>query len=123
MDLRSLCNSVSTVINPNVVGDVYVSTGWTKDPLTLRQIPGYAAPVTGPIQIQALDGEDLKQLDGLNLQGVIKAAYLRGVLAGVIRPDSTGGDKIVLAGKTWLVVKVIEGWATWTKVAIVLQSP
>jgi hypothetical protein len=122
MNVREIANPIANIINPNILADAYVSTGYTKDPLTLKQIPSYAAPITGPIQLQALDGEDLKQLDGLNIQGVIKAAYLRGILAGVIRPKSTGGDKLIFGGETWLVVKVLEGWPTWTKVAIVLQS-
>lgn len=123
MYLRGIANNVARTINPNVLGDVYASTGYTQDPLTLKQLPSYAAPVTGPIQVQALDSEDLKQLDGLNIQGKIKAAYLYGVLAGVIRPESKGGDKILFGSDTWLVVKVIEGWSDWTKVAIVRQEP
>ena len=122
MNIRGIANNVAQTVNPNVTGTVYKSTGYTQDPTTLRQIPAYATGVVGEIQVQALDGEDLKQLDGLNVQGVIKAAYLYGVLAGVVRPDGDGGDKIVLSGRTWLVVKVIEGWSDWTKVAIVLQG-
>lgn len=72
--------------------------------------------------MQALDGDDLKQISGLNIQGVIRAIYLRGVLAGVIRPDSTGGDIIQIAGRNWLVVKVLESWPDWTKAVIVMQD-
>lgn len=86
------------------------------------QTPTYAAPVSGPAQIQALDSVDLKQLDGLNIQGTIRAIYLRGVLAGVIRPDGTGGDIVQIDGRDWLVVKVLESWPTWTKAAITLQG-
>jgi len=88
-----------------------------------KQVPTYATPISGPAQLQALDSKDLKQLDGLNIQGEIKAMYLRGILAGVIRPDGIGGDLIQFAGQTWLVVKVLEGWSQWTKVALERQMP
>jgi hypothetical protein len=122
MDLRGIANGVTTAVNPNKTVTVLRSTGYTIG-AGRRQVPSYAAPVTGPGQIQALDANDIKQLDGLNVQGTIRAIYLRGNLAGVIRPDGTGGDIVQIAGQDWLVVKVLEGWPTWTKAAIVLQMP
>ena len=122
MDLRGIANGVTSTVNPNQTVTVLRSTGYTIG-AGRRQVPGYAAPITGPGQIQALDANDIKQLDGLNVQGTIRAIYLRGNLAGVIRPDGTGGDIVQIAGQDWLVVKVLEGWPTWTKAAIVLQMP
>ncbi len=121
MDLRSIANSVSSTINPNISVIVRRSTGFTIG-TGRKQIPTYAADVTGPAQMQALDSKDLKQLDGLNIQGTIRALYLRGALAGVVRPDSTGGDLVLIGAETWLVVKVLESWPTWTKAAISLQG-
>ena len=122
MDLRGLANGVSSTVNPNQTVRVLRSTGYTIG-AGRKQVPSYAAPVEGPGQVQALDGKDLQQLDGLNIQGTIRAIYLRGALAGVIRPDGTGGDLVETAdGQTWLVVKVLESWPTWTKAAIVLQG-
>jgi hypothetical protein len=122
MDLRGLANGVSSTVNPNQTVRVSRSTGYTIG-AGRKQVPSYAAPVEGPGQVQALDGKDLQQLDGLNIQGTIRAIYLRGALAGVIRPDGTGGDLVETAdGQTWLVVKVLESWPTWTKAAIVLQG-
>lgn len=129
MDLRSIANRVSSEVNPNVIVMVKASIGFTIDGTTLAQVPAYAAPVTGPAQIQALDNSELKQLDGLNLQGSIRGIYLRGILAGVIRPDSKGGDLVVIAAPappaligTWLVVKMLETWPLWSKAAIVYQG-
>ena len=122
MDLRGLANGVSSTVNPNKTVTVRRSTGYTIG-AGRKQVPGYADPVTGPGQIQALDANDIKQIDGLNIQGTVRAIYLRGVLAGVVRPDGTGGDLVEVDGQTWLVVKVLEGWPTWTKAAIVLQMP
>ena len=121
MDLRGLANSVTSTVNPNKTVTVRRSTGYTIG-AGRKQVPGYADPVTGPAQIQALDANDIKQLDGINIQGTIRAIYLRGALAGVVRPDGTGGDLVQIDGQNWLVVKVLEGWPTWTKAAIVLQG-
>ena len=121
MDLRSLANGITQSVNPNTLVVVRRSTGYTIG-AGARQVPTYAAPVEGPANIQALDANDIKQLDGLNIQGTLRAIYLRGALAGVIRPDGTGGDLVAFGGQTWLVCKVLESWPTWTKAAIVLQG-
>lgn len=120
MDLRGIANQVSNVVNGNIAVTVRLSTGYTIG-AGRKQEPAYT-DYTGFGQLQALDGEDLKQLDGLNIQGAVKAIYLYGALAGVVRPDSKGGDLVVIAGKTWLIVKVLEGWSTWTKAAIQYQG-
>jgi hypothetical protein len=128
MDLRGIANGVTSTVNPNETVTVLRSTGFTTG-AGAKQVPSYAAPVTGPGQIQALDADDIKQLDGLNIQGTIRAIYLRGTLAGVVRPNQTGGDLVTIAAPapvalrgTWLVVKVLESWPDWTKAAIVLQG-
>lgn len=128
MDLRGIANGVTTAVNPNQTVTVLRSTGFTTG-AGAKQVPTYAAPVSGPGQIQALDADDIKQLDGLNIQGTIRAIYLRGTLAGVVRPNQTGGDLVTIAAPapvalrgTWLVVKVLESWPDWTKAAIVLQG-
>lgn len=128
MDLRGIANQVSNTVNPNITVVLQTSAGYTIG-AGQRQVPSYNPPVTGPAQVQALDNSDLKQLDGLNIQGSIRAIYLRGALAGVIRPDSKGGDIITIAAPaplqlqgTWLVTKVLESWPDWTKAAIVKQG-
>jgi hypothetical protein len=126
MDLRGIANGISSVVNANTQVSVKRSTGYTIG-ADRRQVPAYADPVTGFAQIQALDALELKQLDGLNIQGVIRGIYLRGPLAGTIRATSQGGDMITVASGvhagTWLVAKVLETWPSWTKAAIVLQVP
>lgn len=129
MDLRGYANTVSNAVNPNFIVSVKRSTGSTPG-AGLKQVPTYAAPVSGPAQLQALDSSELRQIEGLNLQGVIRGIYLRGNLAGVVRPNSTGGDLVIIASPapaafvgTWLVVKVLETWPLWAKAVIVLQEP
>lgn len=120
MDLRSIANGVANTVNANVMVSVKRSIGYTVG-TGRKQIPTFAQAVDGLAQVQALDGSDLKQLDGLNIQGTIRAIYLRGKLAGVVRPDGEGGDIVTMDGADWLVVKVLESWPTWTKAAIVKQ--
>lgn len=124
MDLRGIANGVSSTVNPNELVSVSRSTGFTVG-AGGRQVPTYAAEVSGFAQVQALDGDELKQLDSLNIQGVLRAIYLRGALAGVIRPNQTGGDLVKRknGAETWLVVKVLEQWPDWVKAAIQLQGP
>ena len=123
MDLRSIANGVSSVINNNTQVVVLKSDGYSIVGAGRKQVPLYKTPLLGYAQIQALDAADLKQLDSLNIQGTIRAAYFRGALAGVIRPTGVGGDLVRFANQTWLVVRVLESWPNWTKVAIVLQEP
>ena len=121
MNLRAIANAATQSINSNTPVTVKVSSGYTIDPTTRRQVPAYTTE-TGKANIQALDGKDLKQLDGLNIQGTIRAAYLYGNLAGIVRPDSKGGDLVEFNSQSWLVVKVLETWPDWCKVAIVYQG-
>lgn len=121
MDLRGIANSATSTVNPNIMVSVERSNGFTVDG-GARQVPAYATAVVGPANVQALDNDDLKHLDGINIQGTIRAIYLKGSLAGVIRPNSKGGDKITIGSEVWLVVKVIESWPNWTKAAIVYQG-
>ena len=129
MDLRGIANQVSDTVNPNIIVSVKLSTGYTTG-AAYKQIPSYAAPVSGPAQIQALDSADLRQIEGMNLEGVLRAIYFRGALAGVVRANSQGGDLVVIApGRlvtpalygTWLIAKVLESWPLWTKAVIVQQ--
>ena len=125
MDLRGIANSCSNVVNPNITVTWQKSTGFTIGNAG-KQIPTYAAGVIGPAQVQALDNSQLKQLEGLNIQGDIRALYMYGNLAGVIRPNQQGGDLIVISSGplqgTWLITKTLESWPAWTAVAIVKQG-
>ena len=129
MDLRSISNQVSDTVNLNIPVTLQSSTGFTIG-AGLRQVPTYTS-TAGFAQVQALDNSDLKQLDGLNIQGSIRAIYFKGILAGVVRANTQGGDLVVIGASaavppalvgTWLIVKVLESWPNWAKAAIVLQA-
>ena len=53
MDLRGIVNGVSSTVNPNKTVTVRRSTGYTIG-AGRKQVPSYAAPVSGPGQVQAL---------------------------------------------------------------------
>lgn len=131
MDLRGIANQVSNVVNPNIIVTWRASDGFTIGTAG-KQVPAYLTGLTGPAQVQALDNSDLKKIEGLNIQGSLRALYMRGNLAAVIRPDSKGGDLIVIGPQrgapallvgTWLTSKVLESWPDWTKVVIIKQNP
>lgn len=123
MDLRGIANGATSSVNPNENVSILRSTGYTIG-TGAKQVPTYAAADPASANVQALDSVDLKQLEGLNIQGTTRAIYIRGSLLGTSRPDVKGGD-IVQRGDAgnWLVVKVLEAWPNWTKAAIVKQVP
>jgi hypothetical protein len=129
VNLRGIANSAIQAINPNIAITVQSPNGFTIDPTTLRQVPGYIT-TTGFGQLQALDNDDLKQLFGLNIQGTIRAMYLYGSIAGVIRPDASSQSHVIFVSneggivktREWGVFKVLETWPDWCKVALVYQG-
>lgn len=129
MNLRGIANQYTQTINPNIPVTVKSPNGFTIDPTTRRQIANYIT-TTGEGQLQALDGDDLKQMAGLNIQGAIRAMYLYGSIAGVIRPDSSPQSHVIFSSneggivksREWGVFKVLETWPDWCKVALVYQD-
>jgi hypothetical protein len=121
MDLRSIANTVTDTVNPNISVTVKVSTGYTIGS-GLKQVPSYADPVTGFAQVQALTAADLRHLDGLNIQGATKSIILRGPLDAIVRVNSQGGDLVIIDSQTWLTVAVLEQWPLWSRCAIQLQD-
>ena len=122
MDLRGIANAATDTVNPNISVTVQASAGYTVG-AGLKQIPAYAAPVTGFAQVQALTAADLRHLDGLNIQGATRSIILRGELNAVVRTNSQGGDLVTIGSDTWLTVAVLEQWPLWTRAAIQWQVP
>lgn len=123
MDMMGLANStISTTVSPNAMVNLYSSTGYDIGG-GRRQLSHYADPVSLAASVQALDGADLRQVEGLNIQGTLRAIYLRMSVSGISRPKAKGGDLIKFDGDTWLIAKVLETWPLWTKAVMVLQEP
>lgn len=123
MNLHGIVAGAIGAINPNVLGTLRMSVGYSimQDG---TQLPQYAEFVGVPCQVQELTSADIKQLDGLNVQGSQLAVYLNGNgWRGVVRVGARGGDLLTLSdGTVWLVTAVLEQWPDWTKIAITLQN-
>ncbi len=126
VNLRAAVNAQTRAINPNVSATLSQSTGSILKPGGVR-VPTYSTTAI-VLQVQALSFGDLQQLDGLNIQGVRRAVYANGAIAGLIRAAQKGGDIITFSpgqfpeGDTWLCVHVLEQWPNWCKIAITLQD-
>lgn len=103
------------------------SDGFTTTP-DYRQVPAYKGAQTIQAQIQSMSADELKKVEGMNIQGVKRALYIEGQAAGVIRCDAKGGDLFQFPeirngpNKTWLAVLALETWPDWVKVVVTLQD-
>lgn len=109
-----------------------VSTGSTTS-ASGAQTPNYAADVDVGAQVQPLEGDDLKQIEYLNMQGVMRKVYAYGSIQGIVRPALKGGDLLVFpldgVSRLWKVVHVLETWTPqgvnvtgWCSVVAALQD-
>lgn len=127
MNLNALVAPITRAVTPGVTCELWLSKKATTDAAGKRT-PQYDR-VTGVVaDVQAVSGEDLMQLDSLNIQGVERVAYLQGNVEGINRVRGKGGDLLVIASPaadagSWLVKAVLETWGTggWCKVALALQ--
>lgn len=120
MNLHGIVSGAIGSVNPFVSATIQVSTGYTTT-ADFRQVPSYDTHAAS-VQVQALTFEDLKKLDGLNIQGIRRALYIAGAWNGVIRADARGGDLITMPdGTVWLAVLELEAWPDWTKIAVTRQ--
>jgi hypothetical protein len=125
MNLHNVVRGHIGAVNPNMVVSVQVSTGYVTGLCGVRT-PTYAPAVSVQAQVQPLEWPDLRQIDGLNLQGTKRVIYLNGEIDGLVRVTNQGGDLITFPdGTVWLIVQILEGFsqtAGWTKALIVLQN-
>lgn len=127
IDVHSAANLAVQVVNPDLLGTFYASTGSTSS-VSYAQVPTYAAPVNVPMQVQGVSARDLKQLEGMNAQGVLRSVHMFGNTQGVVRVNQEGGDLLYFAEiptgtpRMWKVVKVMETWPTWSRVIVNLQT-
>lgn len=123
MNLHAIANGAVTAINPNTVGVIYSSAGYTTAPSGARS-PTFTASDPVQMQVQALSGHELAHLDSLNIQGILRAIYVNGSVEGADRATGKGGDILAFNGQWWLVTVVLEPWDAngWTKVAATQQN-
>ena len=122
MNLHAIVSGAIGAVNPFASATLYASAGSTTNADGSRT-PAYAAPVTINAQVQQLTTFNLRQLEGLNLQGVTHKIYFSGHAQGVVRVLAKGGDLIAMAdGTIWLVATVFEQWPDWVAVGVTLQN-
>lgn len=126
MNLRQLANGVTQNINPNIPATWIQSTGYT------TAADGKRTPTTSSstiqIQAQGLSASDMRHVDALNIEGVVRSVHMYGNVQGVVRADQKGGDILQFpeipggASRNWLIVQVMETWPEWSRVLVVLQK-
>lgn len=130
LDLRTIANGAIQGINPDLQITILQPDGYAIDPGTLVQVPNWIEqPALG--NVQSMSSDDLTQVSALNIEGTMRAVYLRGNYNGIFRPGQqpntvlrfTTNESGTTAERDWNVFKVLEVWQTWCKVAVVLQLP
>ncbi|HDR9087363.1 TPA: hypothetical protein QDB10_003280 [Burkholderia vietnamiensis] len=129
MNLHGIVSGMIGTVNPFVPVTLQQSSGYATAPDGERTPAYTASPQT--VQVQALSADEIQHLDGLNIQGVLRKAYLNGDWRGVYRATNQGGDLLQFAvvagvpaslqGTTWKVVRVFETWPDWCALAIQQQ--
>lgn len=134
INVRALANRSVQRVNPNVAATLRRSTGYTTGD-SGKRAPSYAPDEPIIVQVQSLTQSELEHLNNLNISNGQASVFVNTQLSSVDRPSQSGGDLIVfdtdpripasLRGQTWLVVALLEGWATagWCKAAITSQMP
>ncbi|MDH0356963.1 hypothetical protein [Morganella sp. GD04133] len=121
MNLRGIANGMTSRINPNItaIGRRYkgetIGTG-------RKPVPEYYPDEEVTVQLQPLSDGDLKHVDGMNLQGLVKTLFINGAYYGANRTLKKGGDLFIIDGQEWLVVDPVELWPDWSRVIICLQT-
>ena len=123
MNLRSLANGSTRAVRPNKPVVWQRSAGWVQDPDTMLRVPAYQT-INIQAQIQAVTSDDLKLMDGLNIQGYHRCVYLNSRALGAVRNEMKGGDLFLFGGQTWKVTLVPEDWddCGWSRVIVTLQQ-
>jgi hypothetical protein len=123
MNLNAMAAGLARAVNPSSEATLWVGNGqYNTSPDGVRT-PRWIAQYPVTVDVQESTSKDLRQLDGLNVQGVTNVAYVNGDLNAVSRVRRTGGDMITLqdSRETYLVATVLEQWGPWCKVALTLQ--
>lgn len=122
MDLLSITSGAIEAINPRAALQWQASTGSSVGP-SGKRTPSYANAVTVQGQVQPLTGKDLRQIEGLNLQGTLTAIYFEGSVDAIVRSANKGGDLVTDPdNNVWLVNQVLEAWPDWCRVVATLQN-
>ncbi len=127
MNLRRIANGLTSRVNRNIPATLVRSTGGYTTNADGTRVP-YTENVPVRAQVQGVSAKDLQHLDGLNIQGVMRSVHLSGDVEGAVRVDQRGGDILLFsetpgsAPQSWKIAMVMETWADWCRVIVVLQA-
>lgn len=123
MNLNAVAAGLTRAVNPPVDAILWIGTGEYETSPDGSRTPKWAAQFPVTIDFQETTSKDMKQLDGLNIQGNTAVAYVNGALNAINRVRRKGGDMVTLigTGENHLIVAVLEQWGEWCKVALTLQ--
>jgi hypothetical protein len=128
VNLHAAIRGAINSINPNQQISWSAYQSCPIDTNTGIATPQYAAAQPIWAQIQPLSTDQLKQMEQLNIQGVLREVRMKGAVASGVRQDGTGGDLLQfpeLPGgpmRTWMVMAVPEQWPTWCCVIARMQN-
>lgn len=131
LNLHAVVRQVIPAVNSDVTGYWYQSKGSVISSGG-RQQPAYNAPLTVQCQVQPPSGRDLRFIDFLQLQGVIRTVWMFSDPQSIVRVNQTGNDLLLFpqwAGApndVWMVQQMPESWNVvndgWSKIFAVLQT-
>lgn len=129
MNLHSIAAPIVGAVNVNQPVTLMQSTGFTTNS-DFSRTPSYTT-FTMNAQIQGLQSDDIRILNGLGIQGERRKVYLWGTWSGLVRSLQKGNDLCQFPdGSIWKVQYVFEdfghgvaGTSGWCSVAVVLQNP
>ena len=87
LNIYSIASAAVSAVVPRVNLSVQVSTGYTTNADGSRT-PLYAAPQVVSGSMQALQYNDITQLDALSIQGERRKIYINGQLDGLVRVET-----------------------------------
>lgn len=119
LNLHALVRGAIQVVNPDVPGDVYLSTGsgWLDGIPT----PTFALLPADRLQLQAMDHGEQFHVNAITGTRIDAKLYAYGQFSSVVRPEGKGGDLVRLGNEWWAVQHVMEWWPGWCCVAISRQ--
>lgn len=120
MNLHKIASKAIGRVNPFVSVTIRQSDGYQTLPSGNRT-PQYKPDITLMAQVQPLSSDDLKHVDNLNIQGIVKSVHVDGNFYGTVRKEQKGGDLIIIDGVTWLIIQPLELWPDWCRLLVVMQ--
>ncbi|MGC8517911.1 MAG: hypothetical protein ACP5P4_05200 [Steroidobacteraceae bacterium] len=118
-------------LNADISGWWYRSAGSVQNS-DGRQVAAFNPAVAVQLQVQPPSARDLRFMEFMQMQGVIRTVWMYSNPQGIVRVNQVGNDLLLFpqwAGApndTWLVSKPDEGWNVadtgWTKLYATLQT-